>query len=118
MTTSMQSVEDMRRVYRDLAIQWDEARDNPAVANKIFRRLHALAKEQRASAEGRQAIEGLFDDAVAAVRLIAATDSLAWDSLHGIGVLEDLERNNSSLFAVDAKWTLRSYRSGELDLDW
>lgn len=118
MSAPLQSVEEMRQIYRDLAVEWDEARDNPALANKIFRRLHALAKEHRASAEGRAAIEGLFDDAVAAVRLIAATDSLAWDSSGGIAVLEDIERNNSSLFAVDAKWTLRSYRSGKLDLDW
>jgi hypothetical protein len=114
----MQSVEEMRRIYHDLAVQWDEARDNPTLANKIFRSLHSLAKEHRASAEGRAAIEGLFDDAVTAVRLVAATDSLAWDSSQGIAVLEDIEKDNLSLFAVDAKWTLRWYRSGKLDLDW
>lgn len=118
MSAPMQSIEQMRRAYRDLAIQWDEARDNPTEANAIFKRLHALAKEHRASAEGRSAIEGLFNDAVAAVRLVAATDSLAWDSGQGLVVLEDIERNDSSLFAVDAKWTLRSYRNGKLDLDW
>jgi hypothetical protein len=118
MSATMQSVEEMRQIYRDLAVQWDEARDDPTLANKVFRRLHALAKEHRASAEGRTAIEGLLDDAVAAVRLVAATDSLAWHSSKGIAVLEDIEQNNSSLFAVDAKWTLRSYRSGKLDLDW
>lgn len=118
MSAPVDLVEEMRRIYRDLAVQWDEARDNAAAANKIFKRLHALAKNHRASAEGRAAIEGLFDDAVAAVRLVAATDSLAWDSSQGIAVLEDIERNNSSLFAVDAKWTLRSYRNGKLDLDW
>ncbi len=118
MSAHVQSVEEMRRIYRDLAVQWDEARDNPTLANKIFRRLHELGKEHRASAEGRAAIEGLFDDALAAVRLVAATDSLAWDSSQGIAVLKDIEQHNSSLFAVDAKWTLRSYRSGKLDLDW
>ena len=32
-------------------------------------------------------------------------------------VLEEIEQEGSP-YAVDAKWTLRSYRAGKLNLDW
>jgi hypothetical protein len=51
------------------------------------------------------------------VRLAAATHSLGWQPEQAVGVLEEIEQE-SNLHAVTAKWTLRSYRNGKLDLDW
>lgn len=82
-----------------------------------MRRRHELTKEIRQSEVGRAALERLLDDPAAAVRLLAATDSLAWRSPRGETVLEEIEDANER-YAFDAKWTLRSYRSGKLDLDW
>jgi hypothetical protein len=107
----------LRSQYRELAVEWGGAQDDPPVANQILRRHHDLAKRMRETPEGRQAIEELLDDAVTVVRLAAATDSLAWQSSRGVAALEEIEQEGS-LYAVDAKWTLRSYRSGKLNLDW
>lgn len=66
---------------------------------------------------GRQAITGLLEDPVTAVRLIAATDSLAWEGERAEAVLAEIEQE-SNLHAVSAEWTLRSHRAGTLNLDW
>jgi predicted aminopeptidase len=107
----------MRDQYRELAVEWDEARDNPPEANRLFDALHALYKKLRDSAAGRQAIASLLDDPITAVRLAAATHSLAWQPAKAEQVLREIEQEGS-LHAVTAKWTLRSYRSGKLNLDW
>jgi hypothetical protein len=107
----------MRAQYRALAVEWDEARDDPREANRIFDALHALYKGHRESAAGREAITGLLDDPVTAVRIAAATHSLAWEPGRAERVLEEVEQEGN-LHAVTAKWTLRSYRNGKLNLDW
>lgn len=113
----MSSAAEIRDRYRSLVVQWDEARDDPKEANRIFDALHAFYKEARASAAGREAISSLLDDPLTAIRLSAATHSLAWNSTRSEQVLEEIEQG-ASLHAVTAKWTLRSYRAGKLDLDW
>ncbi len=107
----------MRSQYREMAVAWDEARDNPKEANRIFDALHALYKTLRATAAGRTAITSLLEDPITAVRLAAATHSLGWQPTRAEQVLEEIEQEGS-LHAVTAKWTLRSYRSGKLNLDW
>jgi hypothetical protein len=115
--TNSEAMNKLRGQYRELAVTWDEARDDPQEANRIFDLLQVLSKELRASAEGRQAVSGLLDDPVTAVRLAAATHSLQWDPERAQVALEDIERGGN-LHAVTAKWTLRSYRSGKLNLNW
>lgn len=107
----------MRSQYRDMAVAWDQAGDDPKEANRIFDALQSLYKTLRATAEGRSAIGSLLDDPITAVRLAAATHSLAWQPARAERVLEDIEQEGN-LHAVTAKWTLRSYRSGKLNLDW
>jgi hypothetical protein len=70
----------------------------------------------RETAIGRAAISDPLEDLLPAVRLLAATHSLAWDKVKAERVLEEL-KNGSGPFAVDAKWTLRSFRSCKLNLD-
>jgi Domain of unknown function (DUF2019) len=103
--------------YRELAVDWDAARDNSNEANRIFKAHHALYKRLRDTSAGRQAITALLGDPVTPVRLLAATHSLQWDSDRAQLVLEEIEQEGSP-YAVDAKWTLRSYRAGKLNLDW
>jgi hypothetical protein len=107
----------LRAEYRAVAVEWGEARDSPDQANRIFKAHHALYRRIRDSAAGREAITGLLDDPVTAGRVLAATHSLAWEPDRAAQVLQAIEKE-SSLYAVDAKWTLRSYRNGKLNLDW
>ena len=107
----------MRSQYREMVVAWAEASDDPKKANRIFKKLHVLYKSMRASAEGQSAIGALVDDPITAVRMTAAAHSLAWQPARSEQVLEEIEQENN-LYAIDAKWTLRSYRSGKLDLDW
>lgn len=67
----------LRAEYRSLAVKRGEARDSPEEANRIFRAHHAFYTTIRGSATGREAITGLLDDPVTAVRVLAATHSLA-----------------------------------------
>jgi hypothetical protein len=107
----------LRAEYRALAVEWGEARDSPDQANRIFKAHHALYKRVRDSAAGRDAIIGLLDDPVTAVRVLAATHSLAWEPDRAAQALVEIEQEPSP-YAVDAKWALRSYRNGKLNLDW
>ena len=107
----------LREQYRAAVVAWDEAQGEPSRANRLFDDLHDLAKQMRQTEVGRSAITALLDGPVAAVRLCAATDALMWSPHRAQAVLEALEEE-PSLHAVSAKWTLRSYRAGRLDLDW
>jgi len=110
------TVNALRDHYRALIVEWDKARDPPE-ANRIFDALQALYKKMRNEPDGRAAISSLLGDPMTAVRLAAATHSLGWEGDRAVPILEEIERG-SDLHAVDAKWTLRSYRSGKLDLEW
>jgi Domain of unknown function (DUF2019) len=111
------TVNEMRTKYRNLAVEWDDARDDPPTANRLFDHLHQLYKAMRTSEQGREAIAGLLDDPITAVRLAAATHSLGWEPERAVNVLEEIQQEGN-LHAVTAKWTLRSYRNGKLDLNW
>jgi len=117
MSEKPEGIDSLTSEYRNLAIQWDALQGNPSAANVVKRREHELAKRIRGSAEGRASLEGLLDDPVPVVRLAAATESLAWRSPRAEAVLEEIERANEK-YAFDARWTLRTYRSGKLDLNW
>jgi hypothetical protein len=104
-------VRTLRTEYRALAVEWGEARDSPDQANRIFKAHHAFYKRIRESAAGREAIIGLLDDPVTAVSVLAATHSLAWEPSRAEQALQEIEQEESP-YAVDAKWTLRSYRNG------
>ena len=107
----------IRDHYRELAVDWSQAQGDPKAANKLFRAHHAYYKSIRDLPEGRSAISGLVHDIDSAVRLLAATHSLAWDRDGAIAALTELERGGS-LYAIDAEYTLKSYREGKLNLDW
>jgi hypothetical protein len=112
------AVASLRAGYRALAIEWDAAQGSTQQANRAFSALHICYKRLRDSPAGRQATIGLLDDPATAVRLLAATHCLAWEPARAQQVLEGIEQDPAAgLYAVDAKWTLRTYRQGKLDLD-
>lgn len=103
--------------YRSTAAAWDAARNDAKKANPLFDRLHQQFKELRASQLGREAIAALMDDDNIGVRLMAATHSLAWLPDKASSVLSEIEKV-PGLYAVTAKYTLKSFREGRLHLDW
>jgi len=109
--------DDPASEYRRLAVEWDEARNTPEQANPLFDQLHACYKALRKSQVGCRAILSLLADPVTAVRLSAATHSLGTDPHRAIAVLEEIAAG-PDLHAVTAKWTLRSFRAGTLNLHW
>jgi hypothetical protein len=103
--------------YRSLILDWEQASDAPKKANKIFKKRQTLYKRLRESDAGRQAIVQLVYDRLPCVRLIAATDALAWAPEESIPILEQLATDDG-IYGLDARYTLREYRAGRLDLSW
>jgi len=94
--------------FRQLAVAWGLAEADPGVANTLMSEQQELVKGLRKSAAGRRAIELLVDDNDSAVRLLAATASLAWNAPNGVEALQALG-DGQSVRAFDAKTTLREY---------
>lgn len=103
--------------YRLLAEEWTEKQGDAKRANRLFDQHHEVAKRLRGAEGGRLGIQGLLAHPQDGVRLLAATDALAWAPDAAVPVLEELEAG-PGLHAVSAKYTLKSYRDGKLDLDW
>jgi hypothetical protein len=64
--------------YQATATAWDRAQGDAKAANQLFDRLHKLAGELRPTEADRRGITALIRDPSVGVRLIAASDSLAW----------------------------------------
>jgi hypothetical protein len=79
--------------------------------------LHVIYKQLRADEAGRNGIAALMDDGSVGVRLMAAGDSLGWAPKKAVKVLEAIAAG-SGLHAVTAKYTLKAFREGHLDMDW
>jgi hypothetical protein len=113
--------------YRETAVRWDGLGTREAMsrkgqaraANIVFDANHEIAKRLRTTEAGRDGISQLMHSPLVGVRLLAASESLAWKPAEAMAVLEAIEEDpNSFLFGVDAKYTLRAHRSGKLRLDW
>ena len=103
--------------YLSTAERWDALQADAESANRVFEENHGAYKLLRQSDQGRAGIARLMTHPSVGVRLLAATHSLAVAPDDAISVLEAIEIGGG-LHAVTAKYTLRSYRSGKLDLDW
>lgn len=112
------SIADLLDAYERTALRWGELQADASAANAVFNEHHSIYKVLRGYPEGRAGISRLMGHESECVRLAAATHSFAWDPERATTVLETIERESASLYAVDAKWTLRSFRNGTLDLDW
>lgn len=110
-------IEDLIEEYRRTAIAWDVMQGDAKKANPLFKRLHVIFKQLRTDPSGREGIAQLMDDTTVGVRLVAASHSLAWAPDKARAVLEVIERG-PGLYAVDAKYTLKAYRDGTLNMDW
>jgi hypothetical protein len=112
-----QTVEDLIAEYRSTAAAWDVLQSDAKKANPLFDRIHAIYKQLRTEQPGRDAIAALMDDPATGVRLMAAGHSLAWAPDKAVKVLEAIQAE-PGLHAVSAKYTLKSFREGKLDMDW
>lgn len=103
--------------YRELTMKWAALRDNPKKANRIFKSHHAYYKEIRDLPQGQRALRSLLTAPEVPVRLLAATHSLRFAPNEAEPVLMELERTDD-VYAMDAKYTLMTFRAGRLNLDW
>ena len=93
-------------------------------ANALVNELQATYLRLRESLEGRGIIEALAADPDRLVRLSAATHCLKWNEALGRAALEDIRDTDAidgpgwDIAGFDAKWTLRTFEDGKLDLDW
>lgn len=109
---------ELLAAYLETALRWDGLLDsNAKAANRAFDEYHRLYTLLRGTAEGRQGITELMAHSNVGVRLLAATDSLFWSPEEAVSALESIEAG-PGLHAVSAKYTLRSFRAGTLNLDW
>ena len=115
-----ESTQDLITEYRSTAIAWDMMQNDAKKANPLFERLHVIYKKLRIQQAGRHAITALMDDATVGVgvRLVAAAHSLEWEAERAIAVLETIERDGPGLYRTTAKYTLKAFREGTLNLDW
>jgi hypothetical protein len=112
-----EDINGLLSAYLASAVRWGELQEDASAANKAFDETHRLYKLLRASPEGQQGIASLMNHERTGVRLLAATHSLAWAPKLATKTLEKIE-SGAGLHAVSTKYTLRSFRSGKLNLDW
>ena len=108
---------DLLADYLAPALKWDSLQGDARMANAVFDRNQKSHLALRDSPEGRAGITALVTHENRGVRLTAASHALAWDPAKAVPALEALEAS-VGLHSVTAKYTLRSFRSGTLDLDW
>jgi len=112
-----QPTEELIEQYRSTAIAWDMMQGDAKKANPLFDRLHVIFKQLRNEQAGRDGISALMSDPTTGVRLMAASHSLAWAPDRAKAVLEAIQKE-PGLHAVTAKYTLKSFREGRLNMDW
>ena len=103
--------------YLTTALAWDRAQNVAKKANALFERLHVVFKQLREVEPGRDRIAELMDHPSVGVRLMAASHSLAWAPEKAAAVLDQIAEGRG-LHAVTAKYTLKSFREGNLNMDW
>jgi hypothetical protein len=103
--------------YEQTPFRWGEVQSDSSAANDVFEDNHSIYKRLRNHEEGRLAVARLMEHESEAVRLLAATHSLAWRRDEATAVLEGLIESGG-LHGLTAKYTLKSFREGKLNLDW
>lgn len=115
-----QSTTEFIEEYRSTAIAWDALQNDANRANPLFKRLHVIFKQLRGDQAGRDGIAALMDDTTVSVgvRLVVASHSLGWEPQRATAVLEAIERDGPGLYRTTAKYTLKAFRDGTLNMDW
>ena len=113
----MDDVVTLKTRFRETVIAWSLARSDASIANPLFDQQQQLVKRLRSTEAGQEALEQLLDDDDVVVQAVAATASLAWASQKGLHVLSTIATRND-LIGFEAELTLKSFRSGKLNLDW
>lgn len=121
-----ESIPELLAEHRETLVRWGEEserlEERVAVrrANKLFDRSHAQFKVLRDSQEGREGITALMNDPNPYVASTAATHSLLWVPEAAAAALEALEASADTPWQVrfSARYTLKEWRAGRLNLDW
>lgn len=113
-----ESIDELVTTYHSIAVAWDVMKNDSSKANPLFKQLHAIYKRLRIDQSGRDAITAMIDDPNPGVRVSAASHSLAWAPERAIVALEEMERDGPGLYRTTAKYTLKSFRDGKLNMDW
>jgi uncharacterized protein DUF2019 len=113
-----ESIGELAAAYRSTAVAWDVMKNDSSKSNRLLEQLHGIYKQLRDRPDGRGAIIAFLDDDNVAVRLMAATHCLAWEPDRARIILEAIERDGPGLYRTDAKYTLKAFREGRLNLDW
>lgn len=106
------------------SLQQHQSRASVAAANRLVDAGQVLQKQLRETVEGRTAIEQLARDPDRLVRGWAATHCLQWNPALGRTVLEQIRDDEAidgpgwAMAGVSAKWTLKTFDAGTLNLDW
>ena len=110
------AVAELLTAYTATAERWHELRTDARAANPVFDENARLARELRASAEGRAAIAALIDHPLSGVRVLAAARSLDLCPDVAVAALEALACGDG-LHAMAAEYVLEELRAGTLQLD-
>jgi hypothetical protein len=116
-TRTGEPLPELIEAYEQTALRWGQLQSDSVKANGVLEENHSIYKSLRDHEEGRAAIARLMTNDSRSVRLLAATHSLAWEPEVATATLDAIEREGG-LSGVTAKYTLRSYRAGQLNLDW
>jgi hypothetical protein len=111
-----QDVDALLAAYAATAECWHELRTDARAANPVFDENERLARELRATDEGRAGIAALMAHAASGVRVLAAAHSLTFCADDAVAALEVLARG-ADLHAIAADHVLSEFRAGTLDLD-
>jgi hypothetical protein len=107
---------ELLAAYAATAERWHDLRTDARAANPVFDENERVARELRASQEGRAGIAALIDHPATGVRVLAAAHSLDFCAPAAVTALEDLARGDG-LHAIAAEHALEQFRAGTLDLD-
>jgi hypothetical protein len=112
------------RILRDaVALTRQRTDESVEAENRLSLEVIRLSKLLRESPAGRRAIERLARDPDRLVRATAAAHCLRWNPSLGRAVLEevrdghDIDGPGWDQAGFDAKWTLKMFDAGRLNLD-
>lgn len=106
---------ELLAAYAATAERWHDLRADARAANPVFDENARLARELRASDEGRAGIAALIGHPAGGVRVLAAAHSLDHREPEAVAALEELARGEG-LHAIAAEHALQEFRAGTLEL--
>ncbi len=115
MVNRYSKTDDLIKLYR--AAAEGTSNPDPNEANKWYDQVHAIYKQLRRTAEGKDKITELISDPSPNIRMLAAAHSLMWAPDIARKALETLRDSNGPR-SFEAKMTLKEFEKGTLMFDY